>query len=339
MDETSDPRPATQRPPWAPGSGPGPVTRPMTGPASGTASGSASGNRTAPGRRPVLRAPSTAQGIRTVDDTGALSGIVPLSRPGAGAGQESIEIDLSSAVAIPVMSDEILDAEGRRQADLHRESSADEAAEPPVVADGPEPEPEPELEPEPDGIDEGVESADPAPPTSRLDAASDAAKAPEADARTILPALLPAREPAAAPVARTPIIARSAGSAAEARTVTGSAPDSVGSDDGDDDPQVSWHALPVPPPMASRREERDPGEPAPPAAAPAEYDELDDEDDDTPNPAVTVVKLLVLALVAAVIAGLVWLLATGALTDGAEALGGMAAARAWSAIGPWPVGS
>ncbi|HLS72674.1 MAG TPA: hypothetical protein VK046_02815, partial [Actinomycetaceae bacterium] len=53
--------------------------------------------RTATGRRPVVRTPSTAQGIRVIDATGQLTGIQPVARPdapsAAGSDYFSIELD------------------------------------------------------------------------------------------------------------------------------------------------------------------------------------------------------------------------------------------------------
>src|SRR5699024_2149889 len=53
--------------------------------------------RTATGRRPVVRTPSTAQGIRVIDATGQLTGIQPGARPDSprapGMKNFSIELD------------------------------------------------------------------------------------------------------------------------------------------------------------------------------------------------------------------------------------------------------
>src|SRR5690606_40395499 len=42
--------------------------------------------RTATGRRPVVRAPRTAQGVRSLDSTGRLTGVQPVVRPDAPRG-------------------------------------------------------------------------------------------------------------------------------------------------------------------------------------------------------------------------------------------------------------
>ncbi|WP_454085915.1 hypothetical protein [Georgenia sp. Marseille-Q6866] len=61
--------------------------------------------RTATGRRPVVRTPSTAQGIRALDATGQLTGIQPVVRPDAPSQPTTAEADAEPATGPAVWSE------------------------------------------------------------------------------------------------------------------------------------------------------------------------------------------------------------------------------------------
>lgn len=304
-----------------------------------------SDHRTATGRRPVLRTPTTAQGIRTVDDgTGVLSAIVPLSRPDRGD-RDSIEVDLSSALSIPVMTDDVLDAERRRQ-DRLREAppSGDRSSEDEAAAGE---------DTETDSVVEETGAAAVAEPRE-ADADEADAEAEEAESHSGTEDsadrdhvdVQAAPEPehragesgeAAGPVERQSVMSHATTSSPEESPASGE--DAAEDDDTSDDEtslQPTWRSLGArsqpaaervapPEPAASPEVAAPVTAPSPAAATRVRQDEeevdVDDEDDEdvNPNPAVTVIKILVLAVVAAVIAGLVWLLASGVLTGGGDA--------------------
>ncbi len=59
--------------------------------------------RTATGRRPVVRTPSTAQGIRALDATGQLTGVQPVVRPDAPGPQPPVAATEPEAAAMPAV--------------------------------------------------------------------------------------------------------------------------------------------------------------------------------------------------------------------------------------------
>ncbi|MEE6272927.1 hypothetical protein V2J56_06155 [Georgenia sp. MJ206] len=325
--------------------------------------------RTATGRRPVVRTPSTAQGTRTIDSTGRLTGIIPVvpaeepapersvpmapEEPGVGPQAEGSADPVSweSTAGMPVMSEEILDRESERLA----------SPQTPAVVPTPVPaEPSPAAAPSPGeaaaaagavpGDDEpgevtapdGTEGDVTAPDGTEGDvtAPDGTEDSDDEDADG------PLRPQWVALAAADPAPAQSvAGSAASARSAlsAGSA-DTAASDDGARTHRAQGSAparrsLGDRTRSAARLESDAPagGVQGNDGAGPVPTDpQPEDVEDGSTNPAVAFVKVLVLLLVAAVIGALIWLLYSGALgaDDGAilGTIGTVGSAQALSVL-------
>ncbi|MCK6211498.1 hypothetical protein KZX45_13190 [Georgenia sp. EYE_87] len=281
--------------------------------------------RTATARRPVVRAPHTAKGIRTLDSTGTLTGVRPVAagsaqpaRPGPVADEPPVTTDPAgweSAVGLPAVTDDstlVIDAV-------------------PPAAQGTETPASPPSAPTP---------GRPAP-------------ARPADVTGSAPAAAPAPPgPAFAPVRREPTDAERARSAASPGRFPSAAsgPEAVAAaalDDGPDDDYDEEEARPQWAPLAefSAASSQSPDEPtergAPEPARRSVRDRMagagsarsarsadgvaddaaedgHDDEADTRNPAASLVKIVALVLVAIVIGLLIGLLAFNQEADGAS---------------------
>ncbi len=246
--------------------------------------------RTATARRPVVRTPGTAQGVRSLDSTGRLTGVQPVVRPDAPrqSGRPAApqpEAAAPQEPSAPWDTHETFSVElGPTEVDGTVPGRSAALPQPPVrrraAADASAPAPDVPVAPRPGGAGNGA--GDPTGPGRAGPVPADpTALVPRLDAPSTASTGGTTADGAAFPL-RPQWIAIS--------SISGATPDSARSE------------------LPSRRSRMEPAAVEP------------DPGPDRPNPAVTAVKVAVLVLVAVVIGALIWLLADQALDDGAQGL-------------------
>ena len=284
--------------------------------------------RTATTRRPVVRAPHTAKGFRTLDSTGTLTGVQPVAagsaqpaRPGPVADEPPVTTDPAgweSAVGLPAVTDDstlVIDAVPSAPPDTATPASGSSAPTSGAPASGPAP----------------LTSGRPT-PAAPADAGPPSAPAPAAPGPAFTPVRREPTEEERARSAASPGRFPSAASGPEA--VAAAALDEDPDDDYDDEARPQWASLAEfsaassqSPDESTERagqefarrsvRERMAG-PVSGASAEDADDRGYDEDTDTRNPAASLVKIVALVLVAIVIGLLIGLLAFNQEADGAS---------------------
>ncbi|GAA4287472.1 hypothetical protein [Georgenia daeguensis] len=303
--------------------------------------------RTATARRPVVRAPHTAKGIRTLDATGTLTGVQPVaagsaqpSRPGPVADEPPVTTDPAgweSAVGLPAVTDDgtlVIDAVPSGAPDTATPASAPSAPTTGAPASGAPASRVPTSGREAAGRTTAAPA--PAPAPAPADAPAPATAAPAAPG----PAFTPVRrEPTEAERARSAASPSRFPSAASGPEAVAAAALDEGPDeeDYDDEARPQWASLAEfsaassqSPDESSERAGHEParrsvrermaGPVSGPGADGVEdlEDDGHDEDADTRNPAASLVKIVALVLVAIVIGLLIGLLAFNQEADGAS---------------------